>query len=146
MGGDTVRLAVVGLGAWGKNVVRSFAGASHASLVCLCDRRARILDHHRRLYPEATVTDDYRSVLRDPQIDAVALATPAPLHYEMAAAALEGALACHPDYPDAHYHLAKTLDRLGRPRPACDHWQAFLRLAPESPWANQARTRLQDED
>jgi len=64
---------------------------------------------------------------------------------DLAAAALEGALAFHADYPDAHYHLAKTLDRLGRSEEARDHWQAFLRLAPESPWADQARMRLRDE-
>jgi len=62
----------------------------------------------------------------------------------LAVAALEGALVCYPDYPDAHYHLARVLDRLGQSDEALDHWRAFLRLAPDSPWAQQARTRLQD--
>ncbi|MHC4400886.1 MAG: Gfo/Idh/MocA family protein [Planctomycetota bacterium] len=88
MSDDTVRLGVVGLGAWGKNVVRSFSGASHTRLVYLCDRRKRPLEHHHRLYPQANATDDYQAVLRDSQVDAVALATPAPAHYEMATAAL----------------------------------------------------------
>jgi tetratricopeptide (TPR) repeat protein len=64
---------------------------------------------------------------------------------ELAAAALAGALTCYPDYPDAHYHLAKTLDRLGRPDEARDHWRTFLHLAPDSPWADHARTRLHGE-
>jgi tetratricopeptide (TPR) repeat protein len=61
---------------------------------------------------------------------------------ELAAAALQGAIVCHPDYPDAHYHLARTLDELGRESEAEHHWQRFLKLAPDSPWADEARDRL----
>ncbi len=61
---------------------------------------------------------------------------------DLAVAALLGALKYHPDYPDAHYHLARTLDALGRSEEATDHWRAFLVLAPDSPWAQQARDRL----
>jgi tetratricopeptide (TPR) repeat protein len=61
---------------------------------------------------------------------------------ELAAAAFQGALTFHPDYADAHYHLARTLDDLGRTSEAQTHWEAFLSLAPESPWALQARNRL----
>jgi len=61
---------------------------------------------------------------------------------ELAAAALSGALTHYPDYPDAQYHLARTLDRLGRADEAREHWQAFLRLASDSPWADEARARL----
>lgn len=63
--------------------------------------------------------------------------------YALATAAFEGALALHPGYADAHYHLARTLDRLGNPAEADAHWQAFLRLAPTSPWAEEARARLE---
>jgi tetratricopeptide (TPR) repeat protein len=61
---------------------------------------------------------------------------------ELAVAAFEGALACHPDYADVHYHLARTLEELDRAGEAQAHWQAFLDLAPDSPWADQARARL----
>ena len=61
---------------------------------------------------------------------------------DLAVAALLGALRYHPDYPDAHYHLARTLDELGQAEKATDHWRAFLVLAPDSPWAQQARDRL----
>ncbi len=61
---------------------------------------------------------------------------------DLAVAALLGALKYHPDYPDAHYHLARTLDELGQTEKATDHWRAFLVLAPDSPWAEQARDRL----
>jgi tetratricopeptide (TPR) repeat protein len=65
---------------------------------------------------------------------------------EMAAAALEGALRHHPDYADAHFHLARTLADLGRPAEADEHWRAYLRLAPDSPWAAEAGTTLSGTD
>ena len=61
---------------------------------------------------------------------------------DLAVAAFRGALAFHPDYADAHYHLARTLDQLGRRDEATPHWEAFLDLAPGSPWAEEARNRL----
>lgn len=61
---------------------------------------------------------------------------------ELAVAAFEGALTLHADYADAHFHLARTLDELKRGDEAARHWQEFLRLAPESPWAAAARERL----
>jgi tetratricopeptide (TPR) repeat protein len=61
---------------------------------------------------------------------------------ELAVAAFEGALAYHSDYPDVHYHLARTLDDLGRRDEADLHWRIFLDLCADSPWATAACQRL----
>jgi tetratricopeptide (TPR) repeat protein len=61
---------------------------------------------------------------------------------ELAVAAFEGALRFHSDYADVHYHLARTLDELGQPGRAAEHWERFLTLAPDSPWADEAANRL----
>ncbi len=63
---------------------------------------------------------------------------------DLAMAAFEGALCHHEDYADAHYHLAEALDQLGSLEKAAAHWQAFLKLAPDSPWADKARSRVRD--
>ncbi len=63
--------------------------------------------------------------------------------HELAVAAFEGALKYHPDYPDVHYHLARTLDEIGRGEEANTHWQKFLTLAPDNPWAEEAHDRLE---
>ncbi|MBA4104138.1 MAG: GlcNAc transferase [Pirellula sp.] len=64
---------------------------------------------------------------------------------ELAAATFAGALEYHRDFADVHYHLANTLDRLGRRDEAAGHFETFLELAPESPWADAARDRLAPE-
>lgn len=61
---------------------------------------------------------------------------------DQAIAAFQGALDIHPDYPDVHFHLARLLDERRLPDEAESHWQTFLRLAPQSPWAAEARQRL----
>jgi tetratricopeptide (TPR) repeat protein len=60
----------------------------------------------------------------------------------LAEAAFRGALEYHPDYADAHYHLARLLDRAARRDEAARHWRLFMSLAPASPWADEARERL----
>ncbi len=61
---------------------------------------------------------------------------------ELAVSAFRGALRYHQDYPDVHYHLARTLDELGEDAEAQVHWAEFMRYAPDSPWADEARQRL----
>jgi tetratricopeptide (TPR) repeat protein len=62
--------------------------------------------------------------------------------HDLAIASFQGALVFHADYSDVHYHLARSLDEVGRTEEACRHWQSFLELSPESPWAAGARVRL----
>lgn len=61
---------------------------------------------------------------------------------ELAVAAFQGALAHHSEYPDVHYHLARTLDRLDRRDEAERHWRTFLELTANSPWRETAQHRL----
>ena len=62
---------------------------------------------------------------------------------DLAVAAFEGALRFHPDYADVHYQLARTLDEVEQVTLARFHWQRFLELSPDSPWAEEATVRLQ---
>jgi UDP-2-acetamido-3-amino-2,3-dideoxy-glucuronate N-acetyltransferase len=80
------RVAAVGVGYWGKNLVRNFHELG--ALAALCDAEAVVEALCRDQYQDARFIRDYRDVLADPAIDAVALATPAVTHYEMAKAAL----------------------------------------------------------
>ena len=62
----------------------------------------------------------------------------------LAVAAFRGALALHPDFPDAHYHLALALEQQGEADEARAHWRCFLELSPDSPWAETARQHVSD--
>ena len=69
------RVGIIGLGYWGPNIVRSME-QSGAKVAWLCDLRPDRLEPLRPLYPSARLTADYRDVMNDPGIDAVAISTP----------------------------------------------------------------------
>lgn len=62
-----------------------------------------------------------------------------------AKAAFRIALDRHPDYPEAHFHLAGVLESLGSPDEAADHWRKYLEFDQRGPWAEIARERLLGE-
>ena len=81
------RVAVVGVGYWGKNLVRNFHELGALEMLCDADPSAEATFKSR--YQGIRFLSDYAKLLADPSVDAVALATPAVTHYEMAKAALE---------------------------------------------------------
>ncbi len=82
-----VNVAVVGVGYWGKNLVRNFYELG--ALGALCDGDGSIEADCKQKYVGVKFYKEYSAVLSDSSITAVALATPAVTHYEMAKAALE---------------------------------------------------------
>jgi UDP-2-acetamido-3-amino-2,3-dideoxy-glucuronate N-acetyltransferase len=86
-GGVKPRIAVVGVGYWGKNLARNFHDLG--ALEALCDAHEAIEAKCRQDYPGVRFVRNYEDVLADPSIDAIALATPAVTHYDLAKAALE---------------------------------------------------------
>src|SRR2546425_3262393 len=84
--GSKVKLAVVGMGYWGKNLVRNFTELGALSVVC--DSNTGIQEALSRDYPNIRFRRDFGVVLSDSTITAVALATPAVTHHDMAKAAL----------------------------------------------------------
>src|SRR5262245_14097394 len=80
-------VAVVGVGYWGKNLVRNFHDLG--ALVALCDANTSVEAIYRSKYPEVKFYREFDAMLGDRSITAVVLATPAVTHYELAKAALE---------------------------------------------------------
>jgi predicted dehydrogenase len=85
---EPIGIAVIGAGYWGPNLVRNFQGSTQFRLRWLCDldveRARRVLGG----YSTVQVTADLEEVLADPQVQAVAIATPAGTHLKVALAAL----------------------------------------------------------
>jgi len=71
-------VAVVGGGYWGKNLIRNFHALDALKIICDSDEEA--LAEFRSDYPEITTTPHLSDVLANPEIDAVAIATPASAH------------------------------------------------------------------
>jgi predicted dehydrogenase len=83
-----VRIAVVGLGYWGPNLVRNLHEVPEAEVVWACDLREEALSALARRYPAVPRTTTFEQVLEDESVDAVVVSTPVSTHYELALAAL----------------------------------------------------------
>ncbi|MFY9556400.1 MAG: Gfo/Idh/MocA family oxidoreductase [Blastocatellia bacterium] len=84
-----IGIGVVGYGYWGPNLVRNFAEAPGATLVSVSDLRVERLVEAQRRYPFLKTAEQFRDVLADPSIHAVAIATPVSSHFDLAMQALE---------------------------------------------------------
>ena len=86
---EPVRVAVVGLGYWGPNLVRNLFELPAAEVEVVCDLRTDALEKIAKRYPSVRGTTSLAEVLGDPGIDAIVLATPLGTHYDLARSALE---------------------------------------------------------
>jgi len=84
-----VGLAVIGVGGWGKNHVRNFQQIGTCRLKTICDLSEKVLASHKAACPGIETTTDAAKVFGDGEIDAVVIATDAPSHFKLAAAALD---------------------------------------------------------
>ena len=82
-----MRLAQVGIGQWGKNLLRNFAEL--ADVTWLCDADPQRLAEFGARHPSARTTQQLDQVLADESLDGVVVATPVPTHYELSKRALE---------------------------------------------------------
>ena len=86
-----VRIGVIGCGYWGPNHIRNFSSLSKAGAVMAvaADRDEERRSHIGELYPAVQLVDDGQTIIDDPNVDAVIVATPVHTHYPLARAALE---------------------------------------------------------
>lgn len=80
------KIAVVGAGYWGKNLVRNIAALD--SLYGVCDQSEVVLDTFREKHPDTKFCRSFSEVIADPEAEAVVLASPAEYHYQQAREAL----------------------------------------------------------
>jgi predicted dehydrogenase len=84
-----IRVGVIGYGYWGPNLVRNFFETRDAQVACVSDLRADRLALLSSRYPTINTTQNFRELIENPSIDAVAVATPVSTHYELALRALQ---------------------------------------------------------
>ena len=76
------KVAVIGCGNWGKNLVCNFAHLG--TLTVVCDSDSQRLDRIAAEYKGVRVTTSFDSVLEDKDVMAVVVATPSDTHFELA--------------------------------------------------------------
>jgi predicted dehydrogenase len=81
-------IGVIGCGYWGPNLLRNFAENEAAQLRWICDLDEKRLGAMGRRYPAARTTADYRDLIADAELDAVAVVTPVATHFQIAKEAL----------------------------------------------------------
>jgi predicted dehydrogenase len=79
-----VRVGVVGLGYWGPNLARNFDRLPDSEVRWLCDDSDEALGRTSSAYPNARPTTDFEELLGDPELDAIAIATPVGTHSALA--------------------------------------------------------------
>jgi len=84
-----IRIGVIGYGYWGPNLVRNFSELADARVHTVADVNPKALELVGKRYPGINVTTDVQALIRDPDIDAVAIATPVSTHFSLAMAALK---------------------------------------------------------
>jgi predicted dehydrogenase len=99
MSSPPVRIGVAGLGYWGPNLARNFDAIPGCELAWCCDSSEQALGRIAERFPRVRLTGDLAELLADPELDAVALATPVPTHGALAARVLEAGKHCFVEKP-----------------------------------------------
>jgi len=102
------RVAVIGAGYWGKNLIRNFAQLRALNLIC--EANPELLHSRASQYPGVRASTQIEDALHDPDIDAVIIATPAAMHYAHAKEALQNGKHVFVEKPlSLHYAEGKEL-------------------------------------
>jgi predicted dehydrogenase len=83
-----LRIAVVGYGYWGPNLVRNFRDNGRFEVVAIAERRSEVRAQIARRHPAVRLVENATEIFADSHVDAVAIATPVASHFELARGAL----------------------------------------------------------
>src|SRR5690242_19923513 len=85
---DICGIGVIGAGYWGPKHIRNFSEVPDLRVTGVADLDTDRLAGVRSQYPSIRTTRDFHELLRDPDVDAVVVATPVSTHAAFAEAAL----------------------------------------------------------
>jgi len=130
-----MKLAVVGAGYWGSNLVRVFHGLG--ALDRICESNTQRAEELAALYPKVRVENSFDAMLADPSLHGVVIATPAETHYSLAKKALragkdvfvEKPMTLHSSETEDLTAMAEGLGRILMVGHLLEFHPAILRLA-----------------
>ena len=95
---EPLRMGVAGLGYWGPNLARNFDSLPGVELAWLSDESLERVERQLERFPSARA-GSFDDLLADPELDAIALATPVPTHAPLATRVLEAGKHCFVEKP-----------------------------------------------
>ena len=84
-----LKVAVIGYGYWGPNLVRNFVENPNVDVLMVADAKEENLTRVSRRYPTIQTTTSAGDIFANTEVDAVAIATPVHTHYDLALQALQ---------------------------------------------------------
>jgi predicted dehydrogenase len=103
-----MKIAVIGAGYWGPNLVRNFLSTEGVDGVVCCDVQEKRLEKIREKFHDVEVTTSFDDVLRRDDVEAVVLATPVSTHHPLGMNALRAGKHLLVEKPMTH----KTADAI----------------------------------
>lgn len=97
------KIAVLGCGLWGRNIVRNFYNLNALGMVCDLDDDN--LSKVKEQYPEVKITKDYNDIINSEEITGVVVVTPSHTHYKFVKAMLEAG---------KHVYVEKPISTVGQ--------------------------------
>lgn len=114
-----IKIALIGYGYWGPNVAKNLYKNKNYDFQIICDKKPERLELASKVYANALLyIENYKEIINNPEIQAVALAVETSSHYELAKEALLAGKHVYVEKPftdnvkDAEelYELAKERD------------------------------------
>lgn len=94
-----MKVAVIGAGYWGPNLIRNFLSQDEVENVIACDRDENRLAKMRKTFHGIETSTEYEDVIKRADVEIVAIATPVSLHYEIAKKSLSAGKHCWIEKP-----------------------------------------------
>jgi predicted dehydrogenase len=93
------RIAQIGFGYWGPNILRAISSHGDAEIVAVSDNDQEQLAKAGRQFPTAALCTDIDDVIARNDVDAIIVALPAGLHFDVTKKALEAGKHCFVEKP-----------------------------------------------
>ncbi len=103
--GPKLKVAVIGLGPWGRELLNTLARVPQAEVAAICDNYPSAIKRCARDFPKVATSEDYKTLLANQDIPAVVIATPTHKHKDIVLDALKAGKHVYCEAP-----LANTIE------------------------------------
>jgi predicted dehydrogenase len=100
--GPKVKVGIIGLGVWGRDIIATLQRQPQAEIAAICDHYPAMVRRSEKNVPGVKAFEDYKALLAEADIPAVIVATPTHQHRAIVEAALAAGKHVYCEAPLAH--------------------------------------------